>query len=275
MVSILSALDDVGTDSAATSIGLRSNFSFDLRKMAASEDPLLLRFNAAYVFDNSSQLVETTERARLQNIANQSGMSINTRDEYRQLARRDERLALGVDRVDHALLALGGEVPIEASKRFAIHPIAEWGLEIPVNHQDFDCPYVTTASGAKLGGTDSCLGEEGFDTWRQRITIGARMFPVLPGLNLLAAVDIGVGGSTNFVQELAPNTPYKIMLAASYTADLQPKPPADRPPGRQVRGWEVMKTGSRGGDPVCSAYGPSRDWELRAKVAHDAASLSS
>lgn len=225
-LSVLSALGSVGSDSAATSVGLRGNLSLDLRKMTASEVPLQLRFNAAYVFNNSSKLIDDTERARLANLREMSSEPIDPFNEYRHRVRRDERFGLGVDRVDHLLLALGGELPIETSERFAIHPIAEWGLEIPVNRQDFDCAYPTIGmNDAKVPGADSCLGKENVTVWRQRITLALRVFPVLPGLNLLAGVDIGVGGSTNFVQELAPNTPYRIMFAASYAADLKPKPP--------------------------------------------------
>ncbi len=223
-LAILSALGDVGTNSAATSVGLRGNMSFDLRKMTKAEAPLQLRLNVGYVFNNSAKLIESTERARLRNLEAMSGGMIDRVDEYRHLVRRDERLGLGIDRVDHLTIAAGAEIPIETSKRFAIHPIAEWGLEIPINRQDFDCPYPRLANGNKVPGADSCLGQENVTVWRQRVTLAARIYPVLPGLNLLAGVDIGVGGSTYFVQELAPNLPYRIMLAASYAADLAPKP---------------------------------------------------
>jgi outer membrane protein OmpA-like peptidoglycan-associated protein len=82
---------------------------------------------------------------------------------------------------------------------------------------------VTGSNGEKYPTTDSCLGEEGIDTWPQHLTIGARLWPYA-GLNLLAAVDIGLGGATNFVQELAPTLPYRILLAAGYTIDARPKP---------------------------------------------------
>ncbi|MFT3927923.1 MAG: OmpA family protein [Myxococcales bacterium] len=222
---LLSAIGNVGTDSAATSVGMRGNLSLDLRKMTASHFPLQLRFNAGYMFNNSGKLIDDTERSRLANLQAMAGGQIDEFNEYRHRVRRDERFALNIDRVDHVLLALGAEFPIETSKRFAIHPIAEWGLEIPVNRQGYDCAYPTLANGNKVPGADSCLGKEGPDVYRQRLTFAARIFPVIPGLNLLAGVDIGIGGSTNFVQELAPNAPYRIMFAASYAADLMPKPP--------------------------------------------------
>ena len=53
------------------------------------------------------------------------------------------------------------------------------------------------------------------------------MWPVA-GLNLLAAVDIGLGGTRTFVQELAPQAPYRIILGAGYAIDARPKPPVVR-----------------------------------------------
>ncbi|HEY6876531.1 MAG TPA: OmpA family protein, partial [Polyangiales bacterium] len=113
----------------------------------------------------------------------------------------------------------------ELSKRVAFHPILEWELWVPVNRQGYDCTRATLPNGNKIPGQDSCLADEGVDTWPQHVTAGFRLFPAVPGLNLLAAVDVGVGGTTNFVRELAPTMPYRVMFAASYTVDLKPKPP--------------------------------------------------
>lgn len=213
-----------GLDAAGTSVGLRANVGLDLRKLTSREAPLILRGNFGYLFDQSAKMMESAEDRRLDNLQDQ-GIALPTRDEYRHLARRDERLAFGVNRVDVFRLALGLEVPLAPHERFAIHPIAEWQLDVPVNRQGFDCPYVTGPGGDKLGGTDSCLADEGVDTWPQRISAGLRMYPGLAGLGILLAADLGVGGTTNFVQELAPTTPYRVVLGASWTADLQPPPP--------------------------------------------------
>jgi outer membrane protein OmpA-like peptidoglycan-associated protein len=215
--------NDAGIDASGTSIGLRANLALDLRKMTSREVPLILRGNFGYLFDNSAKMLESIEQRRFDNLAPAAGADMS--DEYRHLARRDERLAFGISRVDVFRLALGLEVPIEAHERFSIHPIAEWQLDIPVNRQGFDCPYVTGPGGGKLGGTDSCLADEGVDTWNQRLSAGVRMYPGLPGLSVLLGADLGVSGTTNFVQELAPTTPYRVILAAGYTTDLQPKPP--------------------------------------------------
>jgi OOP family OmpA-OmpF porin len=224
LIAFRSGPNNPGIDAAGTSVGLRANLGLDFRKLTSREAPLILRGNFGYLFDNSAKMVEPVEDQRLENLQDQ-GIALPAADEYRHLARRDERLAFGINRVDVFRLALGLEVPLAPHERFAIHPIAEWQLDIPINRQGFDCPYVTGPGGGKLGGTDSCLADEGVDTWPQRITAGLRMYPGLPGLSVLLAADLGVGGTTNFVQELAPTTPYRVVLGAGWTADLQPPPP--------------------------------------------------
>lgn len=220
MVSFLNGPGDVGIDFQGTSATVRANLALDLRELA-NDVPLQLRLNLGHTFDNSTEMVEDLEQARFDNLVGLGLSSAQSKgDEYRHLIRRDERLALGIQRVDRTLIALGAEVPMEVSPRFAIHPIVEWELGIPVNRRDFDCPYPVDAQGNKLGGADSCLDKEGVDTWPQRVTVGARFYPWVRGLNALAAVEIGTGGTTNFVAELAPTAPYKVLLALGYTADL-------------------------------------------------------
>ena len=231
MVSFLNGPGQVGIDFSGTSVTTRANLSTDLRKLAHGV-PLQLRMNLGYIFDNSTEMVEDLEDARYQALVDLGESSASDKyGEYRHLVRRDERLALGINRVDRAVVALGAEAPLEVNEHFAIHPIVEWELGMPVNRRDFDCPYPVDASGNKVPGADSCLDDEGVDAWPQRVTVGARFYPWVPGLNVLTGVEIGTGGTTNFVQELAPTAPYKILLALSYTAD--PKPP--EPQVREVQ----------------------------------------
>jgi OmpA-OmpF porin, OOP family len=222
-IAFLTRPSDSDVDFAGVNATLRGNLSLDLREMPARV-PLELRANASYVFDNSGKVVEKVEARRLEQLQD-AGLTMGTsRDEFRHIALRHERLAYNVNRVDHVSLALGLEAPLELSERVALHPILEWELWVPVNRQDYDCTRAVLPNGNKIPGQDSCLANEGVDTFPQHVTAGFRLFPALPGLNLLAAVDIGVGGTTNFVRELAPTMPYRVMLAASYTVDLKPKP---------------------------------------------------
>ncbi len=212
--------DDV--DYAGTSFGVRANVAFDLRRMKPKL-PLQLRANVGYYYDESHKIVESLERDRLGLLRSQ-GVALAEPDEYRHLARRNERLAYAINRVDHASIALGLEAPLALGKRASIHPIAEWELWIPIDRQDFDCPHVLVSGGGKLPGDDSCLADEGVDTWPQRLLAGARIYPGWAGLSLLAALEVGVSGTTNFVRELAPTMPYRVLFAASYVVDPFPEP---------------------------------------------------
>jgi outer membrane protein OmpA-like peptidoglycan-associated protein len=234
MLSFLNDQDDAGIAFDATGVGLRANLSFDFRELA-DDVPLQMRVNAGYVFDNSTKTVSKLEAARFANLqANGQTRATDPSDDYYHYVDRRERLALGINRVDRVALALGLEVPLEVGDSAAIHPLAEWSFDVPVNRQDFDCPLVVDGTGKRAAGTDSCLDVEGIDTWPQHLTVGARAWPV-KGLNLLAAVDIGLSGTSRYVQELAPTPPYRIILGAGYTVDARDKPP-------QVVVKEVEKT---------------------------------
>lgn len=225
-VQILTRSDTDALKYAGATGAFRGNLSLDLREMRANI-PLELRFNAGYVYDQSRKIVSHLEQNRLATLQN-TGLTRDPtgHDEFRQLALRSERLAYNINRVDQATLAFGLEAPLELSDRVALHPIAEWELWIPVNRQNYDCSRAVLPNGQKIPGQDSCLADEKVDVWQQRVTLGARLYPALPGFNLLAAVEIGVGGTTNFVRELAPTPPYRVILAASYAVDAKAKAPA-------------------------------------------------
>lgn len=242
MTSFLNDQGNVGIAFDATSVGLRGNLALDFRELARRDVPLQMRFNGGYTFDNSAKTVDDLEDARKDNLL-AAGASEATAD-YNQYVDRRERLALGINRVDRLTLGLGFELPFEVNDSFAIHPIAEWQIDVPVNRQDFKCPYAVDAAGNKLGGTDSCLDQEGADTIPQHIFVGTRMWP-WEGLSLLAGVDIGITGSTNFVQEMAPAAPYKIMLGAGYTVDTRPKPPVIKEVEKRVEVAAIVPPSGR------------------------------
>jgi outer membrane protein OmpA-like peptidoglycan-associated protein len=222
LLTINTAPADGELDYAGMSVGLRGNLSFDLRRTAARA-PLELRLNGGYYFDQSAKGIEQLERERFSAlVAGGQSQPTSRNEEFRHLAYRNERFAYQVNRVDHASVAVGLEAPLELSKSFALHPILEWELWIPVNRQDYSCPLVEL-NGGLLPGDDSCLKREGASSWPHRLTAGARMFPGNAGFSLLAAVEIGLGGTKDFVRELAPTAPYRVMLGAAYTIDFAPK----------------------------------------------------
>jgi outer membrane protein OmpA-like peptidoglycan-associated protein len=213
--------DQSGTGVAwdGTSVGLRANAAFDLRELASL--PLQLRANVGYVFDNSAESVSGLEKQRRAEL--RAAGATPEQLAYEDQVNRHERLGLGINRLDHASFALGAEVPLELGG-VGLHPIVEWQLDLPVNRQGFDCQYLVTSSGKRVPGTDGCLAKEGFGAMPQRVTLGARLWP-FQGLNLLAAVDIGLGNTNDFVQELAPSAPYALYLAAGYTVDTRAPEP--------------------------------------------------
>jgi OmpA-OmpF porin, OOP family len=223
LVNFITKPDPDNIAYAGTSVGLRGNVSLDLRRMPARV-PLELRLNGGYYFDESRRIVEDFEDQRLGDLVAVGGtMDPTGRDETQHLARREERLAFGVNRVDQARLALGLEAPLKLSPRVALHPIAEWELWIPVNRQDYDCAVRRLPSGGRVPGDDSCLAREGGKAFPHRITAGARLYPALGGFSLLAAVEVGLGGARDFVRELAPTAPFRVYAGAAYTVDYDPK----------------------------------------------------
>jgi len=224
-------------EAAGVSAGFRGNFSLDLRRTSARV-PLELRLNGGYYLDQSSKVIEQTERNRLAALIS-GGQTPDPSgyEEYRHLARRNERLGYNVNRVDHASVAFGIEAPLKLSERVALHPIAEWELWIPVNRQNYDCLRRIGRSSAD----DSCLKKEGASSFPQRVTLGARLYPGAGGFSLLAAAEIGIAGQKNFVRELAPTAPYRVLLAAAYNFDLKPTP--KREPAPRIEAPPVPKEG--------------------------------
>jgi OmpA-OmpF porin, OOP family len=215
LLNFLSAPAADGLDFAGTSFGVRGNLSFDLREMPAHV-PLELRLNAGYYFDQSHKVVEDEEDERLAALVG-SGQVTNPDDEVRHLAPRNQRLAFAVNRVDHFGLALGLEAPLKLSKNVALHPILEWEMWMPINRQGYDCPRTSDAD------DDSCLDAEGAGVWPQRLTAGARLFPALSTFSLLAGIELGLGGTKDFVRELAPTPPYRVFVSAAYSVDFAPQ----------------------------------------------------
>jgi hypothetical protein len=176
--------------------------------------PLITRFGLDYYFDNSSNLIEESEKERLSRLSNPPE---DPADEYRHMLTPIERFGLGINRVDMLTFALGLEAPLAAATDFYIHPIIEWQLGVPVNRQQFDClrPY-------DANDPDSCLDIEGIGSFPQNLTLGVRVLPPVRGLGLLLAADIGLTGASDFVRELSPAKPYDVILALSLNYGERP-----------------------------------------------------
>jgi outer membrane protein OmpA-like peptidoglycan-associated protein len=235
-VALLNAIGALGYQADATSVGLRGNASFDLRKLRRRL-PVIVRTSMRYYFDNSAKLISTVESARYDALPNPAPPG----SEYRHLLTNVERLAYHINRTDQFGLDFGFEFPFAPRKDVLISPLLEWTVSVPVNRQGYDC-LLTNAANDR----DGCLASEGFAARPSTMTFGLRAQPKLPGLGLLFALDVGTTGAHTFVRELAPTLPYDIYLGFSYAYDMFAKhePPAPRferveVPVEKVRGHIV------------------------------------
>lgn len=214
---LVNGTGSVGLDGAGTGAKFRGLATADLRGLAK---PLPLRFSAnmTYVLDNSGKVVEATETSR--------GTSIT----------RIERFGLGINRVDHFDIGIGAEAFAAQEK---VRPFIEYNIAVPVNRQDYRCR-PNNPSG------DKCLANEQIAP--SSLTLGGRFFPWKRGFNLLLALDIGVSGVSNFIEEMKPEAPWMLYLGAGWAFDTQDRPPvikerlvekpvAVKAPGRKIRGF--------------------------------------
>jgi OmpA-OmpF porin, OOP family len=200
----------------AISSGLRVNLTFDLRELEGRPNrvPLIIRLNAAYGFERSSWLVSVLEQERYDALPVDGDDPRRPLDEEdRHLISRIERFGLQIDQMDRVPLGLGFEAPIPLRNgTMFISPIAEWLLDIPIDRGRYECRTV----GENL---DPCLANVGFAGYRQRAVFGLRVMPPLRGLSLFAAVEVGLTGVNNHVQELWAQPPYRVLGGISYAWD--------------------------------------------------------
>jgi outer membrane protein OmpA-like peptidoglycan-associated protein len=168
----------------------------DFRQLG-SKIPLRTSLNLSYNIDNSAAIVKDTETAR--------GTPIT----------RIERYGLGINRVDQFDVALGAETFILNDR---IRPFLEFSLVGAANRQGYACH-------TKNPSADNCLAND--SNVPTNLTIGARFFP-WKGLSLTAAVDIGMTGVQNFIEELAPNAPYMVYLGVGWGFDTWDRPPVEK-----------------------------------------------
>jgi outer membrane protein OmpA-like peptidoglycan-associated protein len=241
-LSLLQGSGGVGVDPAALGGRARAALTVDLRPSPVAL-PLLVHVNLGYRLDNSGALVAAAEASR--------GAPVS----------RIERFGLGINRVDFVEAGLGAELALRPGAVVrSLRPFVEYSFDGPVNRQGYAC------ARARLSPGDGCLGERsGFAAAPSRLTWGARVNPWLPGLVATAAVDVGVSGTSTFIDEVAPQAPWTLWLGVGYAvrasasapAPAPAPPPAPSPPAaaaalgppdprRAVRGF-VHEAGGRGG----------------------------
>ncbi len=189
---LINGTGSVGLKSAGLHIG--PIFTADLR---AKGTPLRFSAQMNYTLDNTGTVIESTEKSR--------GTPVT----------RIERFGLGVNRVDHFDMGFGGEF-FAVQER--IRPFVEYNLQIPSNRQNYRCR-TNNPSG------DLCMANE--TVVPSKLTLGSRFFPWKRGLGFTAALDIGVTGTSTFVEELSPTAPWTLFLGAGWAGDTE-----DRPSGK-------------------------------------------
>lgn len=185
----------VGLDGGGTSFKLGPVATMDLRSAMKKEWAPRISLQADYMFDNTGDVLTQHEK-------NIGGPST-----------RIERYGLGVNRVDHFDLALGAESLFVDGR---VRPFVEYDMLVPSNRQSYAC-HANNPSG------DQCLAND--TVVPSKLTLGSRFFPWKKGFSLLAAFDIGVSGTGNFVEELQPQAPWTLYIGAGWAIDTKDRPP--------------------------------------------------
>lgn len=212
---LLNGTGDVGPAGGGTSVAIRGLATSDFRKPGGKGFPLRVNLNLGYKIDNSGQVVEDVESKRADALGQETAP-----------ISRIERFGLGINRVDQFQTYLGAEMPFDV-----IQPFLEYTVDIPVNRQGYECHTSTVSRG------DVCLGltdlstpngdPAGFSYVPSRLSLGVRATPFenkFRGLSGLLAFDIGVTGSSQFVEEVAPQAPWTLYVGLGYAFDVQDKP---------------------------------------------------
>jgi len=184
----------VGLDGSGTSAKFGGIATADLRELD-SQVPLRFSANVVYSLDNTGDVLAATEAAR--------GAPVS----------RVERYGLGVNRVDHIDFYAGGEVFLANEM---VRPFVETRIVAYYNRQGYVCV-------PQVSGSDHCVAND--SVVPATLTLGGRFFPWHKGFSLLAALDIGIGGTNDFVEELQPIPPWTLYLGAGWAVDTSDRPP--------------------------------------------------
>ncbi len=202
---LLNGTGGVGIDGDGTSVALRALSSVDLTNRARAEDriPFRAHVNLGYKFNNAGKLVEEVERLR------------GGGDDIERIT-RVERFGLEIDRIDTFEIGLGLDAPFRY-----VRPFLEWTFDIPVTRKN---QYICNESRLMPG--DGCLYyDKGWSTTPSRIGLGARIHPVIQGLSALLAIEVGTGGTKDFIEEVVPEVPWTFRFGLGYAADVTKQAP--------------------------------------------------
>ncbi|MCL2449098.1 MAG: OmpA family protein, partial [Polyangiaceae bacterium] len=230
---LVNASGSVGLDGSGTGARFGGIATTDLRGLP-SHVPLRFSANLVYGLDNTGQVVNAVESAR-----GQAQMPSVPRVPITRV----ERYGLGINRVDHIDLYLGAEALLLDER---IRPFVEAHVLIPNNRQGYECELTNPSA-------DQCMKQDAVVP--TTLTFGARFNP-WKQFSLMAALDVGLTGTSNFVEELQPLPPWTFFFGAGWAVDTWDRPPVVK---------SVEKTVERG-RPVVHVVGLVHDKETNQPV---------
>lgn len=214
---LLPTSSGLGPAFSALGLRFRANVTADFR---SRELPIIVRGSLAYTFDRTEKLIEDDEARRYERLPG----ALPLENETRHRLTSPETNALGINRTDFVNIAVGAEFPFAIGDDMFLSALLDYTLDIPVSRQAYDCN-VLIAPGTSVPepGQEDCLGRVGFEAFPQRVTLGARFVPPVRGLDITAALDIGLTGTqrSTRVQELTTTAPWKIWIGLSYAHDTR------------------------------------------------------
>jgi len=208
---LLNGSGSVGIHTANVTFRALGTVDLSNRQDPKQRIPLRFHANLGYLFDNSASIIESTENNRSYKLT------------------RIERFGLDINRVDSFFLGFGAEYVSPV-----VQPFAEWSIDIPSNRQNYTC------RPSQLSPGDSCMKlSGGFGATPSRLTFGLRTTPWLKGFNATLALDVGTGGTSKFIEEVAPQIPWSLYFGIGFTYDTlltnaPPPPPATAPQAVQL-----------------------------------------
>jgi outer membrane protein OmpA-like peptidoglycan-associated protein len=249
---LLNGTGDVGPNLKATSGELRALASADFTNRINANDrlPLRVHANLGIMFNNAGQLVQKTEERRNARIT------------------RIERFGLGIDRADFVKFGLGAEFVHDL-----VRPFMEWTIDIPFNQRTGYICYQDIAFE-----DDSCLKlDSSVGRMPSRLTLGVRLTPWIDGFSALAALDVGTGATSKFIEEVAPELPWNLYIGLGFAVDAKPEPiikevPSERAPVALPEPKRIISgvvVDARTGEPIPNAIVRFKDKDLTAMVTND------
>lgn len=248
---LINGTGSVGLNGNSTSAKFGAIGTADLRGLE-SHTPFRMSANVVYSVDNTGNVVTDTEAAR--QAVERSPITIPIT--------RIERYGLGVNRVDHFDFHFGGEFFVADDRA---RPFLEANILAPFNRQGYQCHGTNDPNVPGNPSHDKCLFYD--QIVYSTLTIGSRFYPWKRGFSVLAALDIALSGSSEFLEELQPIPPWTLFIGAGWAVDTQDRPPvvktkvvekviAKGPSTRHVTGFVHEKDKN---DPIAGAIVTYRD----------------